>query len=400
MRKFFKKAVAFVATAAMMVGMVAGLGSTEAKAAMTKKVTFVLSDSTGVDDVYVQFDGENVNASITGSQVALPCWGGTQQAWKCTSEGNGKYSLELTIDEAVGNGKYCTLKFISVRGTDLVVGKNVATDSNADVFNGADEVYVTIDMVNNTGEWGIGYELLDTDPAGITAADVMAKIDAIGTVTYTAESKAKIDAAQAAVNLYAGAASDITNMATLTAAVAKYNELKAADEAAAAGTLVIYFKNSANWDTVKIYSWASTGSGNTEFFGTWSGTALTACTENDGWFSAKFDITCPVSVITNDGNGEQTVDITNVRKGTYWLTLGEKNGEGKYTYDLSPTKPAGWVDEEANELQLQAPMPPAPTPAPTPAPDTADTTPYVVVISAMLALGAAVVVLNAKKERM
>ena len=396
MRKFFKKAVAFVASAAMMVGMVAGLGSTEAKAAMTKKVTFVLSDSTGVDDVYVQFEAENVNATITGSQVALPLpsWG-NQQAWRCTSEGNGKYSLELTIDEAVGNGNYCTLKFISVGGTDLVVGKNVATDSNADLFNGTDEVYVTIDMVNNTGEWESGYELLDTDPAGITAADVMDKIDAIGTVTYTAESKAKIDAAQAAVNLYAGAASDITNMATLTAAVAKYNELKAADEASAAGTLVIYFKNSANWDTVKIYSWASTG---TEFFGEWSGKALTACTENDGWFSAKFDITCPVSVITNNGNGEQTVDITNVRKGTYWLTLGEKNGEGKYTFNLSTTAPAGWVDEEANELELQAPMPPAPAPAP--APDTADTTPYVVVISAMLALGAAVVVLNAKKERM
>ena len=395
MRKFFKKAVAFVASAAMMVGMVAGLGSTEAKAAMTKKVTFVLSDSTGVDDVYVQFTGENVSATITGSQVALPCWGGTQQAWKCTSEGSGKYSLELTIDEAVGNGKYCTLKFISVRGTDCVVGKDVATDSNADLFNGADEVYVTIDMVNDPSNWNSGYELLATDPTGITAADVMAKIDAIGTVTYTAESKAKIDAAQAAVNLYAGAASDITNMATLTAAVAKYNELKAADEASAAGTLVIYFKNSANWDTVKIYSWASTG---TEFFGEWSGKALTACTENDGWFSAKFDITCPVSVITNNGNGEQTVDITNVRKGTYWLTLGEKNGEGKYTFNLSTTAPAGWVDEEANELELQAPMPPAPAPAP--APDTADTTPYVVVISAMLALGAAVVVLNAKKERM
>ena len=98
MRKFFKKAVAFVASAAMMVGMVAGLGSTEAKAAMTKKVTFVLSDSTGVDDVYVQFT-ENVNASITGSQVALPCWGGTQQAWKCTSEGSGKYSLSFLQPE-------------------------------------------------------------------------------------------------------------------------------------------------------------------------------------------------------------------------------------------------------------------------------------------------------------
>ena len=63
------------------------------------------------------------------------------------------------------------------------------------------------------------------------ADEVIQKINAIGTVEYTDESKAKIDAAQAAYDALTETQKGlITNAQTLTDAIARYNELKAAAE--------------------------------------------------------------------------------------------------------------------------------------------------------------------------
>ena len=64
--------------------------------------------------------------------------------------------------------------------------------------------------------------------------EVIAKIDAIGTVEYTEASKAKIDDAKDAYNALTDAQKAlVTNVETLTAAEARYAELKAAAEQAA-----------------------------------------------------------------------------------------------------------------------------------------------------------------------
>ena len=72
--------------------------------------------------------------------------------------------------------------------------------------------------------------------ANLTPADVMALISAIGTVEYTAESKAKIDAARTAYDaLSTEDQALVTNIATLTQAETDYaNAKQAADQAAAA----------------------------------------------------------------------------------------------------------------------------------------------------------------------
>ena len=63
----------------------------------------------------------------------------------------------------------------------------------------------------------------------MAADEVIAKINAIGTVEYTAESKALIDAARTAYDaLTAAQQALVTNYPTLTAAEAKYAELEAA----------------------------------------------------------------------------------------------------------------------------------------------------------------------------
>lgn len=72
-------------------------------------------------------------------------------------------------------------------------------------------------------------------PADAAAKEVIDKISDIGTVTYTDESKAKIDAARQAYNgLTASQQALVTNFSTLSAAESTYAELKGlADQAAA-----------------------------------------------------------------------------------------------------------------------------------------------------------------------
>ncbi len=74
-------------------------------------------------------------------------------------------------------------------------------------------------------------------PDRIAAMEAIAKINAIGTVEFTAACKAKIDAAQAAYDALTNEQKAlVTNAQTLADAVARYNELKAAADQAAADT--------------------------------------------------------------------------------------------------------------------------------------------------------------------
>ena len=103
----------------------------------------------------------------------------------------------------------------------------------------AQDEYVTVTKNGDANEWT--FEMPDADVEleieyytdaevdQMAADEVIAKITAIGTVTYTPESKALIDAARTAYDaLTAAQQALVTNYSTLTDAEAKYAELEAA----------------------------------------------------------------------------------------------------------------------------------------------------------------------------
>ena len=79
-----------------------------------------------------------------------------------------------------------------------------------------------------------------------------------------------------------------------------------------AKTVKLYFYNHLNWATVNAYVWA----GRTEYAGGWPGTAMTADTENAGWFFIEVNENA-TNVIFNDGGKNQTKDLTIVATTPY-----------------------------------------------------------------------------------
>lgn len=390
MRKIFKKIVTVVAAAAMMVGTIAGMPTTEAKATTSTNVVVVLPESADGYDVYLQIDPNATNGTVTcTSATADPiAWG---QMYTTAKEGR-KYTA--TFNGEFGGGDYTSIGIVLVKNNSATGGYKYYPHDDRVLFNNNGTVYVAIPDVAN-GVEGVGAWLTltatATDPTAITASEVKAKIAAIGTVEYTSESLAKINEAEAAAASYSGATTDISNYTTLTAARARYTELEEAANAAAAGDLVIYTQNAQNWAKMNLYSW----NGTTQFFGAWPGTAMTACTKNNGWFSAKFSISAPANIIFNDGDGKQTSNITDVTAGTYWYVI---NDDGTAT--VSTTAPAGWVDEAAANIEKVEDTTGNTTTAPTTGdttPSTGDTTPVIPVVAAIALLGLAVVIMNTKK---
>ena len=80
-----------------------------------------------------------------------------------------------------------------------------------------------------------------------------------------------------------------------------------------APTVKLYFYNHLNWATVNAYVWA----GSTEYAGGWPGTAMTADTENAGWFFIEVNENA-TNVIFNDGGENQTEDLTIVATTLYY----------------------------------------------------------------------------------
>lgn len=402
MRKIFKKIVTVVAAAAMMVGTIAGMPTTEANAATaTTEINLYLSDVTGIEKVFLMFNDAsgaagNTNITCSASTAEIPGYGGAQ-GYILTNDSNNNKLYKITLSGDVKADQWCNMQFCFSGATATKAGAkvNLSTYSGSDqamidasgIFNDNSKVYLSVNMDNASSYPQLQASLSATDPTAITATQVAEKITAIGTVTYTAESLAKIEAAETAFASYTGSNSDISNYATLTAARERYNQLKAA----AAGDLVIYTQNAQNWAKMNLYSW----NGSTQFFGAWPGTAMTACTKNNGWFSAKFSISAPANIIFNDGDGKQTSDITDVTAGTYWYVI---NDDGTAT--VSTTAPAGWVDEAAANIEKVEDTTGNTTTAPSTGdttPSTGDTTPVIPVVAAIALLGLAVVIMNTKK---
>lgn len=393
MRKIFKKIVTVVAAAAMMVGTIAGMPTTEAKATTSTNVVVVLPESADGYDVYLQIDPNATNGTVTcTSATADPiAWG---QMYTTAKEGR-KYTA--TFNGEFGAGDYTSIGIVLVKNNSATGGYKYYPHDDRVLFNNNGTVYVAIPDVANgvddktqPGAWAT-LTATATDPTAITASEVKAKIAAIGTVEYTSESLAKINEAEAAAASYSGATTDISNYTTLTAARARYKELEAAANAAAAGKLTIYVTSEDGWSEMNVYGWDGAD------FGAWPGKKTTACVKNAGWFSLSFDITKATNLIFNNNDSSQTVDLTNIAAGTYWVTVKASEG-GKCEAKFSTTAPAGWVDEAAADIETGGnTAPEGPTTVPTTVPTTADTTPVVAVVVAMAVLGLAVVAMNAKK---
>ena len=86
-----------------------------------------------------------------------------------------------------------------------------------------------------------------------------------------------------------------------------------------APTVKLYFYNHLNWATVNAYVWA----GSTEYAGGWPGTAMTADTENAGWFFIEVNENA-TNVIFNDGTADgieginKTPDLTISNEALYY----------------------------------------------------------------------------------
>ena len=276
---------------------------------------------------------------------------------------DGKADVVVTIDKADSSyNVYTGMQLLAYTATSItgVNTGNVPASLMAALESDATDIWMTFTLPTTEapdGSWTVS----TIDPSAITAADVEELIDAIGEVTL--DSLAAITTAEQAVADYLAndednSTDDISNYAKLTAARAKYDELKAADDqakaeadAAAAGELTVYVKAPESWTDMGLWAWTSAGN----LFESWPGEQMTACENNPGYFKATIKITGLTSVIFNSSNNEQTKDIVDLSAGTYWFDLTLADGDDKYSAEYVTEAPEGWVEEEKAEIEVLDP---------------------------------------------
>lgn len=110
-------------------------------------------------------------------------------------------------------------------------------------------------------------------------------------------------------------------------------------------TAKFHFKNSEKWEKVGIYF--TTGDSWTEVTGKWPGSAMTLETGSTTWYEYDYyGIEKSFNYIFNnlvDGEGAvQTLNIEKAAPGEYWITLGEKDAEGKFAVNVATKAPADY----------------------------------------------------------
>lgn len=335
-----------------------------AKASEQTEIILVLSEET--DNTVLLNIGDHtatLTPDATKDTTSLPTWGG--DFYPFTKDSSNSKVYRITVNGTIGADEYSNIQFVFAQQ-----GKGVKyyPQHDRDTWNNNDKLYFQIDPSNL--QW---QELVPstTDPFAATASEVIATIDAIGTVELSDACKSKIEAARGAVESYSGNASDITNLATLTAAEAEWNRLITA----AAGELTLHIKTS--WTTPKLYGWDSA---NNKILGAWPGTAIPADENNAGWYTIKTTLTGSVSLIINDGAGNQTSDWKYVSSGEVWLTMDGTN------YTTSKTAPEGWSTGAQT-----------PNPNPNPIPEAGD---FGMVLPLVLVLFGGVAIVFASKKRL
>ncbi len=355
-KNIFSKIAAIVATTAMAVcAIVATPSVAKADTAIDTKLVVYVSDATKIDALHLEVKQDGTISSDAATSNALG-WGDLYVMTQDSSD-----ATKFTIDLEGNFGTWCDLQIVLVKGTSGQDGLKIKLKDVAG-YDTADALYVSIDSTSSATWAEVTSTVTTSDPRAAKASDIIAAIDAIGTVAYTDESLAKIVTAENAYAAFTGNKSDVTNYSTLTAARAKYDELKAA----AMGEVIIYVKN-ADWTEAYGYVW-----GDSELLGSWAGTKLEKDAKNSDWFVCKATITDANNNFIFNSGSEQTGDLKVTAKGTYWITL---TADTLDTATLSTTAPTGWVGEVTNTTDDE---------------DTADMAPVVAMV-AVAALAAAVV---------
>ena len=119
-------------------------------------------------------------------------------------------------------------------------------------------------------------------------------------------------------------------------------------------TITVYFTNSLNWTNIKIYCWDDDDN---ESMGEWPGTAMTK-TRGGDVYSAE--IPANTSGIVFNGDGKQTVDITEgIVDGAHWQPSGQMEGANYKVTTVSDTP-----DPTTPDPTTPSPTTPQPTSAP------------------------------------
>lgn len=322
MRKLTKKIIVAVLSLAMVMGVMSI--PTFADPTSTTAVVVVLPDGTDANNVYLQINSSETTGAITCTNTtANPIgWGAL---YVPTKNGN---EYTFTFSGSLGPSDYTSMGIVICKDANAIGGYKYYPQDNESMFNDNAKIWIKVDIVDNgTSTWP-SLNATNTDPSAITAAQVMEKIDAIGTVKFP-ESIGAINEARSAINSYTGDVADITNMAVYTAAVARLAEL----EEASKGKVTLFVKDDASWGKIGVHMW----SGSTPF-STWPGKTADSLTGYEGWYAVEFDVTeVPASFKVTNGvsSGKQSNQIDNIVKGTYWVIVTD-NGAA-----LSATAPAG-----------------------------------------------------------
>ena len=211
-------------------------GSVEASkksASFGESIKLTAKPATGYElDSYSVTDSKGSAITVTNGEFKMPASSVTISAtFKETTETVNQKAAAAVIAKinAIGTVAY----------TDAC--KELIDDARSayDALTNDQKVLVTNYSTLTTAESSYS-ELKTAADNQAAAADVIAKINAIGTVAYSDKSKTKIDAARSA---YDALTSDqktlVTNYSTLTTAESSYSELKtAADNQAAAADVI------------------------------------------------------------------------------------------------------------------------------------------------------------------
>lgn len=406
MRKIFKKIVTVVAAAAMMVGTIAGMPTTEAKAAENVKLYVNVA---GPTEYGVNVWGSNGVTATGGPDVV--CWG--DQNKPSLLEGSGDYAGwgYITVSNSADLGG---VQF--VKGSDVLSGGNVwnATIASLNLTEAfydqatskwykdkaltQEVVAPTLDDIYYVAgaQALVGAEWAATDAKGLMTADgENFSITFTGIAKGSYEFKVLQDPADFGwdnsyvTEVTAEGGNGLVTVATdnskvtisinkttkkvTTTVVAPTGEVQEPETTTAAETVAshnvtvkVTVDSSLAWEKVYLYSWTDAGNN-----GEWPGTEMTK--DGDVYTVTLSDIdAATMNMIVNNGDGKQTIDISNISVAGDTVEINvtaQTDAEGKYVATSS---------QQATVT-------------------TADTTPVVAVVVAMAVLGLAVVAMNAKK---
>lgn len=268
--------------------------------------TITATATNGTDDTS---DDKTATCTVTVSYVNVSGVTLSQTEAAMTVGGD---ALTLTATVAPSNASNKTVTWTTSDASVATVADGVVTAV------GAGTATITATATNGTAETSDD----QTATCTVTVTEPAAAIFAIDT-DGTTQDFGSVEADATAQKTFT-----VTNNgnATLNVSFAATGDFTVTDPAS---SRKFYLTDNFGWGTGYAYAWDSKGKA---LLGEWPGTAC-GNTIND-YGETMFVVTVPsnaAGVIVNNGNGKQTVDITNFTQG-YWMD-GTLDGSGHYTVE-------------------------------------------------------------------